>query len=287
MSPSELQSRLLRAWQPQTTCAHAQRREGQPRNTTQHPRSRELCWTLTHSCLSPPAQPYKCEWEECGELFGRRSMLLAHVRAMHDGTVRMRVVHSPGGTHQVAEVLGWNGYNSRVAVTPRRGRGRAAEDEAMQRGAEEAKSGWVGSEEKVQLDGAWPTAMSDALFHWPADDVQQAEHKEAYDAPPHFSTLPSLLSPHASSFLAATSPHFLSPEWPLAADSGSGSGLLDGSLYEPPSLWSSPTPAALWQPARFDASSLRATSAIASPLIASPLLSPRLWHSTAEGSSRS
>ena len=231
------------------------------------------------------AQPYKCEWEECGELFGRRSMLLAHVRAMHDGTVRMRVVHSPGGTHQVAEVLGWNGYNSRVAVTPRKGRSRAVEDETMQQGGEEVevKRGWDGPDEKVQLDGAWPASVDDGLFHWQAGDMQQEEHKEAYDNQPHFSALPSLLSPHASSSLAAASPRLLSSEWPPSSNE---SGAFDGPLYEPPSLWSSPAPVAPWQPALIDASSLRAVSAVPLPLIASPLLSPRLWLDTVDSSSR-
>ena len=234
-------------------------------------------------------QPYKCEWEECGELFGRRSMLLAHVRARHDGTVRMRVVQSPGGTNQVAEVVGWNGYRTCVAVTPRKSRGRMKEETVHGVEDDEVKREWgadsmyhtaVGSEEgveeeKTRMDGDLLPSTDDGLLYWPDSDMQ-GEYKELGDSSqPLFSTFPSLPSPHSSPLLCATSSF-------VTCDQSNGVGYFAASPSVPVSVWSSPPPVPHWQPPRFNTASLHTTSAVPSPLFASPLHSPRLWHDQAD-----
>ena len=244
-----------------------------------------------------PLQPYKCEWEECGELFGRRSMLLAHVRARHDGTVKMRVVHSPGGTNQVAEVLGWNGYRTCVAVSQRRARGRVKEE--VHDGAdEESQAEWgadsmhcscvrpevdVG-EEKVLMDGDVLPPTEDRLLFWPSGDMQ-IEYKEAGDGDNYqslFSTFPSLPSPLGySSPAVSTSTSVVASgsqsRWPSLTHTIDAGDYLGPSLSVPSSVWCSPPSVSHWSPQHLSTASSHAISAAPSPLFASPMHSPRGW----------
>ena len=248
--------------------------------------------------LSSAVQPYKCHWENCDELFGRRSMLLAHVRARHDGTVKMRVVQSPGGTHQVAEVVGWNGYRTCVAVTPRKGRGRTREESAHEGEDEEGKNEWGAEwmygapsrpkdhaeEEKALMDGNMLPSTDDGLLYWPANDMQD-EYKEVGDSLLRFSTFPSLPSPRPSPPLSTSSSFQVSyslPAWASQNDDGGAGGYFAAPLSVPSSVWSNPPPVPDWQPARFNTAPLHNISAAPSPLFASPMHSPRLSHDRAD-----
>lgn len=230
-------------------------------------------------------------------MFGRRSMLLAHVRARHDGTVKMRVVHSPGGTNQVAEVVGWNGYRTCVAVTPRKGaRGRGGGSEGVAQDGEDeetkkqstADSAYYAAfkpgddgEEKVQMDGDLLPATDDGRLYWPASDVaMQEEYKEVGDSQPHFSTFPSLPSPHSPPLLS-TSPSFSAsytqPDWLPQREAGGAGGYFGASPSLPSSVWSSPPPVPYWQPPRYHTAPLHTFSTAAPPSFASPMHSPRPW----------
>ena len=67
-------------------------------------------------------RPYACDWTACGERFGRRSHLLSHLRGKHDGTIRVGVVESPGGSTAIATIQGWGGYHKQMPVTPKKKR---------------------------------------------------------------------------------------------------------------------------------------------------------------------
>ena len=247
-------------------------------------------------------QPYRCEWDDCGELFGRRSMLLAHVRARHDGTVKMRVVQSPGGTNQVAEVVGWNGYRTCVAVTPRKGRGRTKENEAHEGEDEEAKREWrtesmqyTGgkaeedvTEEKGRMDGDRLLSTDEGLLYWPTNDMQD-EYKEVVDNQPLFFTLPSLLpSPHVSAQQPSSSlfASYGQLDWPSQQDDRSTSKHCASPASIPSSVWGKPPPVPHWLPARFSTASLHTVHSVPSPLFASPVHSPHAWHDRTDSDER-
>jgi len=220
-------------------------------------------------------------------------MLLAHVRARHDGTVRMRVVPSPGGTNQVAEVVGWNGYRTCVAVTPRKTRSRAKEEAAHEgEDEEEVKREWGADlvyyeamrpeadvdEEKVKLDGDLLPSTNDGLLYWPTSDMQHDEYKEVGDSQQPFSTFPSLPSPNASPLLS-TSSSFLASYG--QSDIVGGGGYFAGPQFTSTSAWSSPPPVPQWQPPRFTTPLSHHANVVPSPMFASPLNSPRIWHGPA------
>jgi hypothetical protein len=71
-----------------------------------------------HARIHTGEKPYGCVMNDCPEMFARRSHLLAHIRAQHDGAVTAVTSSSPNGT-QIATITGFGGFIRTIPITPK------------------------------------------------------------------------------------------------------------------------------------------------------------------------
>ena len=141
-------------------------------------------------------------------------------------------------------------------------------------------------EEKVRMDGELLLTMDDASLYWPSSDMQQEEYKELADGHAHFTTFPSLPSPHAAPPLSSSSSSFLAtygqPDWSSQHQEDVGAGSYFGAPLTMSSLssaWANP-PVSHWQHPPFitGTASTHIVDFVPSPLLTSPVHSPQHWH---------